>query len=136
MGHDAVILSPDFDDAVLSSWHVLASTSDVLVVNVFAGESPVRTLGWWDRLAGADGSVAAVRGRLEEDRQALALAGRFAVNLLFLDSQYRQRDQTPGKIGDALRGVNGRTREVTRGEEQRRGEPSRKPRRRRRPRYG
>jgi hypothetical protein len=105
MAPDAVILSPHFDDAVLSCWHVLASAGEVLVVNVFAGEPPAETLGWWDRLAGATDSAVAVRTRAEEDRQALALAGRAAVNLPFLDSQYRQADQAPGEIVEALRAV-------------------------------
>jgi len=105
MNADAVILSPHFDDAVLSCWHVLASAGEVLVVNVFGGEPAAGTLGWWDRLAGATDSTAAVRTRIEEDRQALALAGRAAVNLPFLDSQYRQPDQASGEIVEALRGV-------------------------------
>ncbi|HWY90492.1 MAG TPA: PIG-L family deacetylase [Solirubrobacteraceae bacterium] len=105
MGRDTVILSPHFDDAVLSCWHVLASAGEVLVVNVFAGEPPAGALGWWDRLAGASDSATAVRTRIEEDRQALALAGRTAVNLPFLDSQYRQGDQPPEEIVEALRGV-------------------------------
>jgi hypothetical protein len=107
MGPDAIILSPHFDDAVLSCWHVLAGTGEVLVVNVFAGEPPAGALGWWDRLAGASDSAAAVRTRVEEDRQALALAGRAAVNLPFLDSQYRQLDQAPGEIVEALHAVVG-----------------------------
>ena len=98
-----VILSPHFDDAVLSCWHLLASAGEVLVVNVFAGEPPAGTLGWWDQLAGASDSAATVRTRIEEDRQALALAGRMAVNLPFLDSQYRQHDQVPAEIVEALR---------------------------------
>ncbi len=105
MSPDAVILSPHFDDAVLSCWHTLASADEVLVVNVFAGEPAAGALGWWDELAGATDSAAAVRTRIEEDRQALALAGRTAVNLPFLDSQYRQSDQAPGEILQALHGV-------------------------------
>jgi GlcNAc-PI de-N-acetylase len=105
MSPDTVILSPHFDDAVLSCWDVLRSAGKVLVVNVFAGEPPAGTLGWWDRLAGASDSAAAVRARIAEDRQALALAGRRAVNLPFLDSQYRQGDQSLGEIVEALRGV-------------------------------
>jgi len=105
MGPDAVILSPHFDDAVLSCWHVLASSSDVRVVNVFGGEPPRGTLGWWDRLAGATDSGAAVRMRVEEDSQALALAGCTAVNLPFLDSQYRRPDYHSSEIVEALRGV-------------------------------
>jgi hypothetical protein len=105
MDPDTVILSPHFDDAVLSCWHLLASASEVLVVNVFAGEPPAGTLGWWDELAGASDSAAAVRTRTEEDRQALAHVGRTAVNLPFLDSQYRQGDQAPADIVQALREV-------------------------------
>jgi hypothetical protein len=105
MSHDAVILSPHFDDAVLSCWNVLAGAGEVLVVNVFAGEPPAGALGWWDRLVGSSDSATAVRTRIEEDRQALALAGRTAVNLPFLDSQYRQGDQAPGEIVEALRRV-------------------------------
>jgi hypothetical protein len=107
MSHDAVILSPHFDDAVLSCWHVLVGVGEVLVVNVFAGEPPAGTLGWWDELAGASDSAAAVRTRVEEDRQALARIDRASVNLPFLDSQYRQRqpDGAPGEIVQALREV-------------------------------
>lgn len=105
MGPDAVILSPHFDDAVLSCWHVLASTSEVLVVNVFAGEPAAGTLGWWDRLAGVDDSAVAVRVRIEEDRRALASAGACSVNLPFLDGQYRESDLSPGEILQALEGV-------------------------------
>jgi hypothetical protein len=105
MDPDTVILSPHFDDAVLSCWHLLAGAGEVLVVNVFAGEPATGALGWWDQLAGATDSAAAVRTRIEEDHQALALTGRTAVNLPFLDSQYRQSDQAPGEIVRALRGV-------------------------------
>ncbi|HEY2768639.1 MAG TPA: PIG-L family deacetylase [Solirubrobacteraceae bacterium] len=103
MDPDVVILSPHFDDAVLSCWHVLRGAGEVLVVNVFTGEPPAGTLGWWDQLAGVTDSAAAVRARAQEDRAALALAGRAALNLPFLDGQYRQRDQSPGEIVEALR---------------------------------
>jgi LmbE family N-acetylglucosaminyl deacetylase len=105
MNPDTVILSPHFDDAVLSCWHLLESPSKVLVVNVFGGEPAAGVLGWWDQLAGAIDSAAAVRVRVEEDRQALALVGCTAVNLSFLDGQYRKSDQAPGEIVQALRGV-------------------------------
>jgi LmbE family N-acetylglucosaminyl deacetylase len=105
MGHDAIILSPHFDDAVLSCWHVLAGAGEVLVVNIFAGEPTAGTLGWWDRLAGASDSAEVVRARVEEDRQVLALTGCTAVNLPFLDGQYRESDQPPEEIVDALHGV-------------------------------
>jgi len=105
MSHAAVILSPHFDDAVLSCWHLLAGEQEVLVVNVFSGVPPEGTLGWWDRRAGCNDSAAAVRARIEEDRHALALAGRPAVNLDFLDGQYRAQEQDPRSIVAALRRV-------------------------------
>jgi hypothetical protein len=85
-----VVVSPHLDDAVFSAWHLLAGAGDVRVVNVFTspppeGAAPPR----WDRLTGARDSVQRIRDRLDEDRRALALAGRTAVGLDFLDSQYR-----------------------------------------------
>ena len=106
MSRHAVILSPHFDDAVLSCWHVLARAGEVLVVNVFAAEPAAGALGWWDRHAGAADSARAVRTRIEEDRQPLALAGRTAVKLPFLDGQYRHGDQaaTAGRRdGEAIK---------------------------------
>ncbi|HTA15918.1 MAG TPA: PIG-L family deacetylase [Solirubrobacteraceae bacterium] len=107
MSPDTIILSPHFDDAVLSCWGLLTSAREVQVVNVFAGEPPAGVFGWWDRLAGASDSTTAVRMRIEEDRQALALAGRQAINLPFLDGQYRQPGEAPGEIVEALREVVG-----------------------------
>ncbi len=95
------ILSPHLDDAVLSCWHVLASSEDVRVVNVFTGEPPAGVVGWWDRLTGAVDPAARVRERLEEDERALALAGRSAEQLGFLDGQHR--DGPPGDVLGALR---------------------------------
>ena len=54
MGPDAVILSPHFDDAVLSCWHVLTGAGEVLVVNVFAGEPAAGPLGWSGSARGRD----------------------------------------------------------------------------------
>jgi LmbE family N-acetylglucosaminyl deacetylase len=91
-----VILSPHLDDAVLSCWHMLTQPGDVVVVNVFAGV-PASLAGpaWWDRYTGATDSLERVRERIGEDRRALALTGRTAVNLDLLDEQYREADQPP-----------------------------------------
>lgn len=84
-----VVLSPHLDDAVLSCWHLLEGTHAVTVVNVFTGSPPAGTSpARWDRLTGARDPVARMRQRREEDRRALELVGRTAVNLGLLDVQY------------------------------------------------
>jgi LmbE family N-acetylglucosaminyl deacetylase len=89
-----VILSPHLDDAVLSCWHVLTQAGEVMVINVFAGVPiGLGTPAWWDEYTGATDSGERVRERIEEDRRALALAGREPINLNFLDEQYREQDQ-------------------------------------------
>ena len=85
-----VILSPHLDDAVLSCWHLLDQPGEVLVINVFAGvPTDLGAPAWWDRYTGATDSAERVRERIDEDRRALAVAGRASVNLSFLDEQYR-----------------------------------------------
>jgi LmbE family N-acetylglucosaminyl deacetylase len=88
-----VILSPHLDDAVLSCWHLLTQPVEVTVINVFAGVPGPTAPGWWDRYTGATDSAERVRERVEEDRRALALAGRTPVNLNLLDEQYRDGEQ-------------------------------------------
>ena len=89
-----VILSPHLDDAVLSCWHVLTERGEVEVITVFAGVPTELTApAWWDQYTGAADSVERVRERIQEDRRALALAGRTAVYLGFLDEQYRDGEQ-------------------------------------------
>jgi LmbE family N-acetylglucosaminyl deacetylase len=98
----AIVLSPHLDDAVLSCWHVLSSSADVVVLNVFTAIPPAGTqTPRWDRVTGSDDSADRMRQRLEEDAAALALAGRRSQNLGFVDSQYRA--QPPDGLVDALR---------------------------------
>jgi len=93
MGVTAVI-SPHYDDAVLSCWHLLSGAEDVSVVNVFSGVPPNgHPLGWWDRLTAASSPASRVREREAEDREALALTGRSAVGLGFFDHQHRDGGQ-------------------------------------------
>ena len=98
-----VILSPHPDDAVLSLWHVLARPGPVRVVNVFGG-TPQGDVGerWWDRLTGAEDSVARAAERHDEDRAALAQAGRQPEDLGLPDGQYRDADPDPGTIATAI----------------------------------
>jgi len=98
----AVVLSPHLDDAVLSAWAVLTGPGEVAVVNVFAGlpaPGPPRRC---DLLVRAGDSRALVEARRAEDREALARAGRFPLNLDFLDEQYRFVDPEPAELAAAL----------------------------------
>jgi LmbE family N-acetylglucosaminyl deacetylase len=104
MSSPAVILSPHLDDAVLSCWHLLDGAGDVRVITVFAGIPPAGSdPGWWDRANGHADSAQAVRARIDEDRAALALAGRCGVNLDFLDAQYRPAPGDPRLLATVLR---------------------------------
>jgi LmbE family N-acetylglucosaminyl deacetylase len=99
----AVILSPHLDDAVFSCWHLLDSPRAVSVVNVFAGvPAPGTALPRWDRITGANNPVTRMQQRIEEDRAALARAGREPTNLSFVDGQYR--DERPS-LADVLPSV-------------------------------
>lgn len=99
-----VILSPHLDDAVLSCWHLLGGLGDVRVINVFAGSPPPdNTVGWWDRVTGATDSATRMKERWDEDREALAVANRTAINLDFLDAQYNPDDQPMDEIVAGLR---------------------------------
>lgn len=91
-----VVLSPHVDDAVLSVWSVVGDAGDAAVVNVFAGVPEDGPPPRWDRLAGATSRKAHMEARLDEDLAALALAGRTAAYLPFLDRHYRS-DGPPGQ---------------------------------------
>lgn len=99
----AVILSPHLDDAVLSCWHLLCGPGEVAVINVFAGTPPPEAkASWWDRITGSTDSAARMRERRIEDDEALAIAGRTAVHLDFLDQQYEPADQPISAIVSRL----------------------------------
>src|SRR6516164_1263685 len=101
-----VILSPHFDDAVLSCWQVLEAGGDVTVVNVFTASPPAgRPVPWWDRLTGARDSIARMAERRAEDRAALALAGCESLSLGLLDDQYRTAEIATGEVLERHRGA-------------------------------
>ena len=89
-----LLLSPHLDDAVIDCWSVLTGEGELNVVNVFAGVPPRGRTTHWDRIVGATDSAALMRARIEEDRAALARAGRTPVNLDFLEHQQRE-DRRP-----------------------------------------
>ena len=97
------VLSPHFDDSVLSCWHVLRGRAPVVVLNVFAGAPPEDAPpGWWDRLTGACDAAARVRERTSEDRAALLVAGRVPVNLDLLEAQHRWDTESPAAIAESI----------------------------------
>jgi LmbE family N-acetylglucosaminyl deacetylase len=85
-GDRVVIVSPHFDDAVLSCWSVLTGRRDVEVVNVFTRAPALETdLSEAELLTGADDALARASERAREDRAALAVAGARPRNLDLLD---------------------------------------------------
>jgi len=99
-----LLLSPHLDDAVIDCWSVLTAPGALNVVNVFAGVPPAGRTAHWDRIVGASDSAELMQSRVEEDRAALARAGRTPVNLGFLEHQQRE-DRRPPRlkaIDDAL----------------------------------
>lgn len=90
-GGPLLVLSPHFDDAVLSCWSTLVVDDEVEVANIFTGRPDHDVLGYYDRIAGATSSAELMAKREQEDASALELAGRRARNLGFLEDQYRAR---------------------------------------------
>jgi len=97
-----VVVSPHFDDAVLSCWTVIDGSESVEVVTVFtAGPAPGIVTGW-DRDTGVDSATRMIQ-REVENRAALALAGRSATNLGFLETQYGAGGLDGSALADHLR---------------------------------
>src|SRR5205823_10683098 len=91
-----LLLSPQWDDAVLDCWALLSSPRELQVVNFFAGIPAPGRVAIWDAITGAEDSAARARERLEEDATALRRAGREPVSLALLDAQYRLGSPEPG----------------------------------------
>lgn len=87
------MVSPHFDDAVLSCAHVLLDgTLAVTVVTVCAAPPPPDTpVGNWDAACGFASGADAARVRREEDDAACARVGAAAVRLPFADGAYGAR---------------------------------------------
>jgi LmbE family N-acetylglucosaminyl deacetylase len=97
------ILSPHLDDAALSAWCVLRRDDRATVVNVFDGVPPAGTRSDWDRRTGARDSSERMRERLDEDRRALAIAGRPSRSIGLLEVQYRDGPVDSARLDAALR---------------------------------
>jgi len=100
-----LLLSPHWDDAVFDCWALLSDPGELRIVNLFAGIPQAGRLTRWDRVTGAAESALRARERIAEDVEALARAGRTAVNLPLLDAEYREPGPPPSleAIDRALR---------------------------------
>ena len=100
-----VVLSPHFDDAVLSCGGWLARHPGTLVATVCSGRPGpgVAADPAWDALAGFDGADEAARSRRGEDLEALARLDAEQLLLGFLDRPYQDRagraHEDPGVVG-------------------------------------
>lgn len=84
-----LVVSPHFDDAVLSVGQLMAGRPDCAVVTVFAGTPDrKRMLTTYDRDSGFTSAAAAMIRRRAEDRAALALLSARPYPLGFVDHQY------------------------------------------------
>ena len=98
-----MILSPHFDDAVLSCWTVLQE-GPATVVNVFAEPPPPGVEpSAWDRTTGARDACEHALDRRREDAEVLGALGAAQVNLPFRSGDYRPREQDTGPLLKAIR---------------------------------
>lgn len=85
-----VVISPHFDDAVLSCGRLLAAVRPATVVTVTGGDrrDGYDEVTWWDALGGFRPGDDVVATRRAEDVEALAVLGCTSTYLHFTDHQY------------------------------------------------
>ncbi len=87
----AIILSPHFDDAILSLGGFLAAGPYRFeAVTIFGGKPAKPMVTYWDQLSGFKNSTEAVTKRIKENARAIETSGAVIKNYDYLDSQYRQ----------------------------------------------
>ncbi|MDG4773876.1 PIG-L family deacetylase [Solwaraspora sp. WMMD792] len=87
-----IVVSPHFDDGVLSATSALHAGHSTLLITVCGGvpaENQERSHEEWDRLCGFESGPAAAKGRAAEDRAAAAVAGNSVMHLPVPDAPYR-----------------------------------------------
>jgi LmbE family N-acetylglucosaminyl deacetylase len=99
-----LVVSPHYDDAVLSCGNLLAAVPDSTVITVFAGRPTNATiLTDWDERCGFTSAAQAMAERARENGQALSTLEASGIDLDFLDSQYSERPQQGcDLLGDTL----------------------------------
>jgi LmbE family N-acetylglucosaminyl deacetylase len=83
-----LVISPHFDDAVLSCGELLAARPGARVCTVFAAPPTENMTTDWDRRAGFADAFEAIKARTEEDTRALAILQATPLRLPFCDAQY------------------------------------------------
>ncbi|HEY1094130.1 MAG TPA: PIG-L family deacetylase [Glycomyces sp.] len=102
---DTTVISPHFDDAILSCGSIVSASTRI--VTVYAGvPGPETKLSGWDRICGFPTAAAAALARREEDDAACARAGAEPVRLPYLDRPYAEDDgaDLPAALGEQIRG--------------------------------
>jgi LmbE family N-acetylglucosaminyl deacetylase len=94
------ILSPHFDDAVLSCFSQLDNKATV--ITVFGGLPPEGASGYWDKLTGSGNSKARMLVRQKENERALKRTGCRIINLDYLDKMYRSEPTDVKEIANKL----------------------------------
>jgi LmbE family N-acetylglucosaminyl deacetylase len=89
-----VILSPHFDDGVLSLGGFMAKREQELLVATFFTQRPTEILHTnWDKISGFSNSDDAIFSRTKENENALAPFNTIIKNYDYPDFQYRKRNQ-------------------------------------------
>jgi LmbE family N-acetylglucosaminyl deacetylase len=96
------VLSPHFDDAVLSCWNLVDQSEQVSVVTVFGGIPAAGTSTVWDRRCGQPDSEAMMRDRIHENEVALSDTNAQVVNLPHLDGQYISEERDVERITQSI----------------------------------
>ena len=86
-----IILSPHFDDAVLSLGGLIAKKKEKIIVATFFTNKPKNKITtYWDTISGFHNSDEAINNRIVENYNALMPFNVEIINFGFLDNEYRE----------------------------------------------
>ncbi len=98
------VISPHLDDAAFSSWHQIEKIGS-RVLTIFTGIPDDPAPSKWDLSTGFDSSHDVMRARIQENERALAISSTEAVNLDYLEREYRNVSPTAAEIADGIEAV-------------------------------